>query len=594
MRLTTLFFSLALLLLLAFYSPKNEMLSLDRDRSPHDLALTPDGKYALTANATSNSASLVDIAAGGVVQEITLGDRPFAVAIAAQAPRAIISNYNSNTLSVLKIESGQMRVEATIEVGAEPRGVALCKDGSKAFVSLAGEDAVAVVDIAKRKVTATIEVGTEPWYLALTPDEKRLAVGNTRSQDVSVIEVATQKVLHTTKLRGRNVRQIAIDPQGKWAYVNNVSEQGRPTTPENIDRGWVIANRLSRIDMTQDEPREAIALDTEGNALADIEGTAISPDGKTVLLTAGGSHEVTRLRLPLPFMSYGGPPDHINGTLQNNPAKFARLLLGERPVSVRFTADGRRAIIADYLQNAIHVLDVERMERVKTIALGSAKTPSLARQGERLFLDGTRSFKQWYSCNSCHVEGHTNGGTFDTSNDGSYQTTKKTLSLRGATKTAPYTWHGWQKDLKTLIHDSFRKSMQGPEPTAEELNAVYAYLETLDWRPNPRAKDPQTAKARMRGEALFKAKACDTCHAPPYYTSSNVYTVGLESTEDAYKGYNPPTLLNVGTRSPYLHDGRSRTLRDVLKNHHRPSKLTGKTDFTDSELTEIVLFLKAL
>ena len=51
-----------LVLLLTGAAPQAEP-----DRSPGDLALSPDGKYALVANRTSHSVSLVDLAAGKVV-----------------------------------------------------------------------------------------------------------------------------------------------------------------------------------------------------------------------------------------------------------------------------------------------------------------------------------------------------------------------------------------------------------------------------------------------------------------------------------------------------------------------------------------------
>jgi CxxC motif-containing protein (DUF1111 family) len=50
----------------------------------------------------------------------------------------------------------------------------------------------------------------------------------------------------------------------------------------------------------------------------------------------------------------------------------------------------------------------------------------------------------------------------------------------------------------------------------------------------------------------------------------------------------------VGTRGPYLHDGRARTLEEVLQKHHRPSRLNGRPDFTPEELADLVTFLKSL
>ena len=65
---------------------------------------------------------------------------------------------------------------------------------------------------------------------------------------------------------------------------------------------------------------------------------------------------------------------------------------------------------------------------------------------------------------------------FDTVNDGSYGTPKKTLSLRGVDTDRPWTWHGWQKSLRQLVHDSMTKSMQGEEPADADLDALMAYL----------------------------------------------------------------------------------------------------------------------
>jgi len=579
----------ALLLLasaLSLSSPPTE-----RDRSPSDLALSADGRWAVTANTTSDTASLVDVAGGKVVAEAPVGQHPFAVALSRDGKRAVVTNWLSNTITVIDVAPPRMRVAATLPVGEEPRGVALTAEGTRAFVALAGEDSVAVIDIGGRKIVQQVEVGSEPWYLALSRDGKRLAVGCARAQEIAVLNAATLEVSHVVRLRGRNVRHIALSPDGAWAYAPHIAERGRPVTRENIDNGWITASRLSRAPMEGAGPREAIALDPRGKAVGDVDGAAISPDGNRIALTAGGTHELILLRLPLPFVAYGGPGDHIEPELRNDPQRFRRVPLGGRPLGVVFTPDGRRVIVANYLLNALQVVDVETAQVVQTLALGGPAAPSLARRGEAIFYDAQRSFNQWYSCHTCHVEGHTNGSNFDTFNDGSYNTPKKTLSLRGVAQTGPWTWHGWRKDLRELVRDSMTKSMQGPEPTPEDLDALMAYLATLDFRPPRRGG---VAAAIQRGQALFQDRACHTCHAPPHYTNGGVYTVGLETPGDAHRGFNPPSLRGVGSRAPYLHDGRAGSLEEVLNRHHRPSQLIGEPDFTPEEMKDVVAFLKSL
>lgn len=530
-----------------------------------------------------------------MVAEVSVGKRPFAVALSRDGKRALVTNWLSDSVTLLDVSSTALKSRRTLPVGDEPRGVVLSPDGARAYVALAGEDAVAIVDMKAMAVTGRIAVGDEPWHAALTADGKRLAVGNARSRDVSVVDTATREITHTVRTLGRSLRHIAVAPDGEWAYVSNIAERGMAATKENIDNGWVVANRLNRVSLTEEGPREAIALDERGRAVGDLDGVAISPDGRTIAVTAGGTHELLLLGQPLPFVAYGGPGDHSEPELRGNPQRLRRIPLGGRPLGVRFAPDGKTVVVANYLANALQVVDVGTGKIARAIALGGPAAPSLARRGEAIFYDAGRSFNQWYSCNTCHVDGHTNGGSFDTFNDGSYGLPKKTLSLRGVAQTGPWTWHGWQKDLRAGIHESMVTSMQGPEPSQDDLDALLAFFQTIDFVPSPhRNPDGTLTAAAKRGEAVFKDKVCVACHAGPNFTSPGVFAVGLESERDAYKGYNPPTLRGVYDRAPYLHDGRAKTLEAVLTEHHRPSKLTGKPDLTDAELRDLVAYLKAL
>jgi cytochrome c peroxidase len=386
-----------------------------------------------------------------------------------------------------------------------------------------------------------------------------------------------------------------LSPDAKWAYVPFISDRGFPVTNQNIDRGWVVGNRLGRVPLSQDGPREAISLDPQGDALGDVDGLDVSPDGNTLVLTAAGTHELVVLRLPLRFVAYGGPGDFIDEDLRNDRERFRRIRLGGRPLGVQLTPDAKKAVVANYLLNAVQVVDLQTEKVTKTIALGGPATPSLARKGEAFFTDATRSFNSWFSCSTCHVEGHTNGGSFDTFNDKAYNVLKKTLSLRGVAQTPPYTWHGWQDKMRESIHESAMRSMGGPEPSEADLDALDAYFQTLDWVPSPHRKpDGGLTVAAKRGETIFNDKGCVACHAAPTFTTPAVYDVGLDTPEENLKGYNPPSLRNVYSRAPYLHDARADTLEEVVTKHHRPSQLSNKPDLKPAEVGDLIAYLKSL
>lgn len=560
------------------------------NRSPSDLALTPDGHWVVTANTTSDTASLVDLVRGKVSAEVSVGRKPLSVAVSPDGTRAVVTNWLSDSISVIGINPPKLETIATIAVGNEPRGVTFSSDGKAAYVVLSGEDSVVAVDLQQKNTIARTTVGREPWHLVLTPDGERLAVGNTRSRTASILNAVTLDLIYTVKLRGRNLRHIAVSPDGAWAYLPFVAERGRATTEQFIDRGWVIGNRLSRVPLTENGPREAIAMDTRGKAVGDLDGLAVGPDGRTFAVTASGTHELILMRWPLPFVAYGGPDDHIDPELLNDAHRFRRVPLGGRPLGVAFTPDGRQVVVTNYLSNTVQVVEFESAKVTATIHLGESDVPTLARRGEAIFYDAGRSFNQWYSCHSCHTDGHTNGGLFDTLNDGRYENLKKVLSLRGVTRTGPWTWHGWQNNFRASLQKSFESTMHGPAPSDEDLDALAAFLETLDFVPPL----PVNAEAARRGEQLFRARRCNECHKPPNFTSDEVYEVGLESPDDEYKGFNPPSLRGVARRAPFLHDGRAHTLQDVMKVHHRPSRINGESDLNDTELADLIEYLKSL
>jgi mono/diheme cytochrome c family protein len=445
---------------------------------------------------------------------------------------------------------------------------------------------VAVVDLVSKKIVKRLPTGLEPWDVALAPDGKRLMVGCTRARNLSVYALPSGEELYTVPLNGRNVREIAISPDGTQAFVPFINERRFPATKDNIDRGWVVGNRLARVPLMEEGPREAIALDTQGDALGDVEGCTLSPDGQTIALTAGGTHEIVLFSkiAGLPFVAFGGPEDYLE---PESVERVRRIKLGGRPLGAQFSADGKQLVVANDFLNAVQVVEVASGRVAKTISLGGPAQPSQVRLGEQIFHDAKRSFHSWYSCASCHTEGHTNGGNFDTKNDGGYGKPKKTLSLRGVSQTAPYTWHGWQKDLRQAVVESFTKSMQGEEPSMAEVEAVEAYLKSLNWKKSPFPANPA-------GQKVFVAKGCVNCHGGETYATPTISKVGLEEPGDVYAGYNPPTLRNVYSRAPYLHDGRALTLEDVLTRYHRPSKLTGASDCTPQELKDLVGFLKSL
>ena len=95
---------------------------------------------------------------------------------------------------------------------------------------------------------------------------------------------------------------------------------------------------------------------------------------------------------------------------------------------------------------------------------------------------------------------------------------------------------------------------------------------------------------------------CATCHGGPYYTDSslkkpfNLHDVGTGDGADEKIGprYDTPTLLGVYRVPSYLHDGRAKTLLDVLTTCNKGDKHGVTSHLKKEELEDLVAFLKSL
>jgi hypothetical protein len=295
---------------------------------------------------------------------------------------------------------------------------------------------------------------------------------------------------------------MQMDRAQKYVYFPWMVYRLNPITP-NIRIGWVLASRIARVKLDGPARREPISLDPQGQAVADPHGLALSPDEQWLVCAASGTQELLVYRLGgLPFQDYGGS-DHIDPALLKDKDRFARIPLGGRPMAVRFAKDGRSVFVANYLLNAVQVVDLPSRKIARVIPLGGPKEPSLVRRGAAIFYDGHRSLDQWYSCHSCHYEGHTNR----------LEVAEAAVVFRVRHYgVGPYFWHGWEKDLKKAVRRSMVDTMLGKEPKDDDVEALIAYFDTLTPPPNPIAA--RTASCRSRPSAARRFSAAKKQAAP--------------------------------------------------------------------------------
>ena len=569
----------------------------DRDRSPVDLVLGPGGAWLVTVNQTSDTVSLVRTSDGRILDEVAVAHHPVGIALARDGKTLLVSGHYSGEITILGVSGEKLAHKGQIQVGFQPHGIAIAANGATAYVACTANAQIAVLDLPNRRVTARIDVGRWPRHLALSPDGSRLAVGTSGDRGVTIVDTNEQKALYQEQFVGLNIGHMQISRDNRYVWFPWMVYRNNPITPGNIRLGWVLASRIARVRLDGPARREAMSLDPQGKAIADVHGLALTSDESRLVVSAAGTHELLVYRTEgLPLKDYGGS-DHIDPALLADSDRFHRIDLGGRPMGLRIASDDNTVYIANYLDNSVQVVDLAARKLTRTIPLGGSKEPSLARRGEAVFYDARRSLDQWYSCHTCHYEGGTSGVPTDTTNDGTSFTFKTVLSLDHLHETGPWTWHGWQTDLKAAMKKSLTETMLGPQPTDADAAAVLAYLESREPPPNPfREPEGSLTQAAQRGKLIFESDkaGCAICHSGPYFTDGQIHDVGLGSPRDRYKGYNTPSLRGVYQKVKLLHDGRADSLLEVITGLHSPDKVAGTAPLSEQESRDLVEYLMSL
>ena len=580
-------------------------------RGPVDLAIDAQETWAATANELAGTASLVDLATGEVLDEVALGGHPVAIA-RLDGTHLVISCPDSGEVLLAEVTERNLTIRHRTQVGFLPHGLAVGKATNSSsmppvFVGLQATGEIAELNLSEQKadkrVVRRFAVGLWPRYLTTSLDGKRLAVGLSGESAIAVVEIASGEVLYREPLSGGiNLGHLQTSADGVNVYFPWMIYRSNPINARNIRRGWILASRAARVRFDGPADREAISLDVPGLAVSDPHGVALTPNEHRLVVSSSGTHELLVYRLrDLPFIGAGGPGDLIDEKLLRDKDLFYRIPIGGRPMAVRSLSDNRRVLVANHMLDELQIVDIEARNMVSEISLGITPEDSpaqvLVHRGMEIFFDGQRSLDQWYSCQSCHLDGGSNSRPMDTWNDGTALTVKTVLPLHGVNQTPPWTWHGWQNELDESIQNSFTDTMQGKEASAEDVRALRAYLASITLPPNPfRSSDGKLSEVAEAGRKLFESPdtACSTCHSGPTFSDGLNHDVGLGSDSDKYPTHNTPTLLATYRKVRWLHDGRAKTLEILLTQYHSPEKVSGTAPLNDEQVLELIAYLKSL
>jgi len=299
----------------------------------------------LQTNSGGDNVHVIDPATNKVVGEIKGLPANHGAIGSPDGTRLYISVEGNNTLAV--VDAKTLSVIKSIPLSARPNNVTVSKDGKKVYVAIAAlPGAVEVIDAATLTSIKTIPTNGAEHNVYVTPDGKYLAAGSVGGKNVTIIDTKTDEKVWSMFTQG--VRPMAFDTNPDGSTRNMYVQLSDYHGVVVVD----FANRkeLARIPM----PEVAPELRNKGQInAAPTHGLGVTPDNKLLFSCS---------RLNSHVYVYSIPDMKLVGDIE----------VGHDPDWITFTPDSKTAYVASAGTDSISVVDVATKKQVATIPVGKA------------------------------------------------------------------------------------------------------------------------------------------------------------------------------------------------------------------------------
>ncbi|WER50943.1 cytochrome D1 domain-containing protein [Cupriavidus sp. WKF15] len=259
-------------------------------RDPRGLAVSPDGRWLLTANQGSSDVSVIDTGTRKEVRRIAIGKNVEFLRISPDGHLAFVtyepSSHGGPPASERKAEKGQDQDEVPAEVAVvdlrqwsvvgrikaarETEGIEFSPDGKLLVVANEGENTLVAYDIATLKKVRSVDVspyGSRPRGIKIAPNGKTYVVAMENSDNLLLLDTGLEPIRTVPTERGPY--GVAFDREGRYL--------------------WVAASRADRLQVFDAQSLTTVAVVPVGKRCWHFSFT---PDAQKLLLACGRSNSL--------------------------------------------------------------------------------------------------------------------------------------------------------------------------------------------------------------------------------------------------------------------------------------------------------------
>ena len=282
-------------------------------------------------------------------------------------PTAFVISEDSGSLSIIDTKTDEVR--GTFKVGERPRGLAVTREGERAYVSL-DDGTIIERDVWAKEMSGGTKLGRRTGAIDLSPDGRLLAAASPNQDEIVLLDLAMMRVVKKVPVPGgKGAANVVFSPDARWIYAT--TEQGAEIHVVDAKQGSVTSSirvgpRLrgvafhpdgSRAYVVAEEDGELVVIDVASQAIrarvktaSAPRAAAVHPDGKRVFVA-----------------SAAGKVQVIDATANRIVAELDACI---GPSSIAATPDGNKLYVTCSEANQVLVHDASSYKRVAQLSVG--------------------------------------------------------------------------------------------------------------------------------------------------------------------------------------------------------------------------------
>jgi len=240
-------------------------------KGPHGLVITPDGRKVYVSSDGASTVSVIDTATDRVVAGIEVGANPHGLAISGDGRRVLVSGWGSNR--ALVIDTATERVIGEVPI-MQPHNGTLSRDGRTAWVGSQQQGAAALVrlDLTAWKEVARLSLDKTPRGLEASPDGRRVLFTLAGVDAIQVLDTATNTIVTQIPV-GASPHDAPFTPDGRWALavVQGPGELGILNADRSTLAGTVAVGKAPHWSTSSSDGRTAYVTNEGSNDVSVVD-----------------------------------------------------------------------------------------------------------------------------------------------------------------------------------------------------------------------------------------------------------------------------------------------------------------------------------